>query len=356
MKILQVIPTFGMGGAETMCAGLCRQLHSLGEEVVAVSLSGEQTALTRQIEAAGIPVRYLNKSLGLDPGCIGRLKKVIRQEQPQIVHTHLHALKYAALAGPGAPIVHTVHNEAAQEAVFLDQKIGKYLFRRGLATPVALTREIQKSVTDLYGVTEVPLVPNGIDLSRCQEKSDYTLHYPIELLHIGRFYPQKNHAVLLEAAEFLKKRGVPIRIRCYGDGPLLEEIRQKAAQMNLGNTVRFEGVTEDVFPCLSQADLFLLPSSWEGMPMTVIEAMGTGLPVVAARVGGIPDMLTDGESGVLIEPNAKALADAVQKLIQDEALRQALGQNARQAAQRFSLDTMTQGYLALYQKLLEGKA
>ena len=169
MRIVQIIPTFGVGGAETMCEGLCRQLQKDGHEVFAVSLSGDRTMITDRMEQAGISLFYLGKALGSGFQCVGQLKKLLRELHPQVIHTHLHALKYAALASRNIPIVHTVHNQAAQEAVFLDQQIGKYLFRRGKAQPVALTREVQHSVAELYGLPEakIPVITNGIDLSRC---------------------------------------------------------------------------------------------------------------------------------------------------------------------------------------------
>ena len=171
---------------------------------------------------------------------------------------------------------------------------------------------------------------------------------------MGRFFPQKNHAAILGAAALLKKRGINARIHCYGDGPLLEQTRQAAQEQGLAGQVLFEGVTSDVFTPMSQADLFILPSSWEGMPMTIIEAMGTGLSVIASRVGGVPDMVTDGESGLLIEPTAEALAAAIEKLVRNEALRQSLGKKAREEAQRFSLPAMAQGYETLYASVTEG--
>ena len=90
--------------------------------------------------------------------------------------------------------------------------------------------------------------------------------------------------------------------------------------------------------------------------MTIIEAMGTGLPVIASRVGGVPDMVTDGESGLLIEPTAEALAQAIEKLVRSEELRQHLGRKAREEAKRFSLEAMARGYEALYARVAEGAA
>ena len=354
MKILQIIPDFGMGGAETMCEGLCRELTRRGHSVVAVSLYSHHTPITDRMEADGLKVRYLGKRRGLAPGCIGRLRQLILEEEPDVLHTHLHALKYAALAnlGLGLPLLHTVHNQADREAARLDRFLSRFLFTRGFATPVSLSREIQKSVMTLYGLKEeaTPVVHNGIDLSRCRVKSHDAVHYPVRLIHVGRFYEQKNHACILEALALLQKRGQNVTVSCYGDGPLMGKIRQQAAAMGLENRMLFQGVTGDIFPQLEKSDIFILPSKWEGIPMTVIEAMGSGLPVIASRVGGLEDMITDGVSGLLIAPQPEALAEAVCRLIGDEALRERLGENAQQAAKAFSMETMADGYLNLYQK------
>ena len=120
--------------------------------------------------------------------------------------------------------------------------------------------------------------------------------------------------------------------------------------MGLEKQVTFGGLCDDVFPRLSRADVFLLPSKWEGIPMTVIEAMGTGLPVIASRVGGLPDMIEDGKEGLLIRPTPQALAEALSKLLASEDLRQALGTAAVEAAQRFSVQTMARKYEALYEE------
>lgn len=352
MKIMQIVPSFEVGGAETMCAGLCKALAAMGHSVVAVSLASIPTQITRQLMDAGVEVRFLDKKPGMDLGCVGRLRALIRREGPQVLHTHLHALKYAALAFTGVPMIHTIHNEASREAVALDQKIGKSLFRHGKATPVGLSKEIQASIGALYGLPaeSIPVVCNGIDLSRCIRKTDYSLHQPMKLIHVARFFPQKNHQAILEALLLLQKQGLHPQVSFYGDGPLMEETRARAEELGLAQQVVFAGITDNVFPHLSQSDLFILPSRWEGIPMTVIEAMGTGLPVIASDVGGLRDMVEDGKSGILIEPTAQALAQAVMTLAQDEKTRQTMGEHARRAAQAFSVEEMARRYEELYEQ------
>ena len=98
MNILQIVPSFEVGGAETMCVGLCLELRKLGHSVTAVSLSAAQSKLTRDLTEAGVELRLLGKGPGMDLSCVSRLRAVIREVRPQVIHTHLHALKYAALA------------------------------------------------------------------------------------------------------------------------------------------------------------------------------------------------------------------------------------------------------------------
>ena len=161
MKIMQIVPSFEVGGAETMCAGLCKALAAMGHSVVAVSLASIPTQITRQLAEAGVDVRYLDKKPGMDLGCVGRLRALICRERPQVLHTHLHALKYAALTFTGVPMIHTIHNQAEQEAVSLDQKIGRFLFRQGKALPVALSPQIRDSIVRLYGLPEGQIFHRG---------------------------------------------------------------------------------------------------------------------------------------------------------------------------------------------------
>ena len=104
----------------------------------------------------------------------------------------------------------------------------------------------------------------------------------------------------------------------------------------------------NVYPYLHDADIFTLPSIYEGNPMTIIEAMGTGLPIVASRVGGIPDMIHDGESGILVEPEPRAVCDALARMVEDGALRRRLGENAKAQSRQFSAEHMAEDYLTCY--------
>ena len=358
MKILQVIPSFLFGGGETMCENLCYALTALGHEVTAVSLSGERTAISRRMESRGIRVLYLDKRPGLDVTMIPKLTRLFRDEQPDVIHTHLNVVKYAApaarLAGRSA-CVHTVHNMADKEETGIALKISKFLFRRGWAKPVALSPLVRQSIHQVHGLEEkdVPVIYNGIDLSRLLPKEDYGVGDTVTLLHVGRFEAQKNHKGLVEAFARLHQEEPQCVLHLLGDGELRGEIEQLVREKGLTDCVRFLGLQAEVPPYLHQADIFLLPSIYEGMPMSIIEAMGTGLPIVATAVGGVPDMLRDGEDALLVPCDPEAIFRACQTLVSDMELRARLGTNARENSTRFSAEYMARQYCRVYTNVAE---
>ena len=171
---------------------------------------------------------------------------------------------------------------------------------------------------------------------------------PARLLHVGRFNEQKNHKGLLDALAQIVKVHPDCCLQLIGDGELEEETKRYTQHLGLQENVIFLGNQTNVYPFLQKADVFLLPSRFEGMPMTIIEAMGTGLPIVASAVGGVPDMLEDGVSGLLVPCDPEATARAVLQLLKQEDLREKLGTNALESSRKFSAAHMARCYLDVY--------
>ncbi len=355
MKIMQVIPYFCFGGAEIMCENLTYAQKALGHEVIVVSLYSDRTPIAQRMEKNGVQIEYLDKKKGLDLSMVPKLRKLMGREKPDVVHTHLDVIKYAVAAAKLSGVktcVHTVHNVAEKEAEGKLQKIvnGTY-FRLGWSVPVALSPEIQSSIAAFYGLDQekIPVAYNGIDLSRCIPKTDYSLGQTVTIVHVGRFNAQKNHVMLLRAFKTLSQQDPRCRLKLVGDGELRPDIEMLAKAMDLSHRVEFCGAQSNVYPHLHNADLFVLPSVYEGNPMTIIEAMGTGLPIVATAVGGVPDMLKNGSDGLLIPCEEAALVSALKTLLSDGGLRLKLGINARVNSHRFSAKTMAETYCGIYQ-------
>ncbi len=354
MKILQVIPYFCFGGAETMCENLTYALKGQGHQVTVVSLYPERTPISRRMEEAGVKLLYLDKKLGLDVSMIPKLRKIIREEKPDVVHTHLDVIKYAVAAAKLAGVkkcVHTVHNVADKECEGTLQKIINTLYYKlGWSVPVALSPLVQQTISDFYKIPreKIPVIYNGVDLSRCIPKEDYASGETLKLVHVGRFNEQKNHECLLQAFRLFCDRIPNAVLQMLGDGERMEEMQQLSRELSLQDKVQFLGAQSNVYPWLHGADIFLLPSKYEGMPMTIIEAMGTGLPVAATKVGGVPDMIENGVSGLLTQIDAKSVCDACLSLAGDEELRSRLGRQARADSVRFGADYMARQYLETY--------
>lgn len=353
MKILQIIPMLGMGGAEIMCENLTYELIKKGHEVVVVSLYTFHSTITERLENNGVKIYYLKKRKGMDLSVIPRIKKVIKQETPDVVHTHLDALKYVgfATAFKKIRITHTVHNMADKESSGISRRINRRLFRKRV-TPVALSKIVQQSIERVYKLhlNQVPVVFNGIDLKKCAVKSNYSIDKKLKILHIGRFSTQKNHIGLVRAFKLFHDQYSNSILQLIGDGEIKPKIEEYVAENNLSDCVEFLGLQDNVYQYLHKADIFTLPSLYEGIPMTLIEAMGTGLPIVATDVGGIPDMLKDQESALLVTIDEEKIAEAFMELAQNEEKRARLGLAAKQESIKFSAEMMADKYLETYRE------
>lgn len=358
MKIMQVIPYFGLAGAEVMCMSLSLELKKEGNEVIVVSLYNKHTPLTSKLEKNGIKVIYLNKKRGLDLNMIIQLKKIFNQYRPDVVHSHLDTLKYCSIAEAMTNIkvrIHTVHNVAQKEAVGIAKKINNFAYHRLNVTPVALSDEVNKTIATYYNLdaTSIPTIFNGVDLTDCNKKQDYNLtDQTLKIINVARFSEQKNQEMLIDCATSLIKENYRIHVYFVGDGEKLELMKKKVENLGIKDYVTFCGQQSNVHAFLEKSDVFILPSHYEGMPMSIIEAMGTGLPVIATRVGGIPSMIKNEESGILINDDLNELIDAVKKIF-NKKLREKLGENAYVIAnKKFSAVSMTKAYSELYKNIM----
>lgn len=353
MRIMQILPELKLAGAQIMMENLAIQLKKEGHDVFVVSLYSIQTAISKRLENSGIQVYYLEKKDGFDLRIIKKLRKCILDVKPEVVHTHSYVLKYAFAASIGYKCrrVHTVHNLADKETTRANLLLENVLVKTKYIRQVAISPLVKDSISQYYGLDKlsIPMIYNGIELRKCKVKQEYTFHNKeITVIHIGRFEPQKNHMLILQAAKILCAKYSDVRFNLWGEGRLQKEVQALIEKNGLKKSVRLMGLTDDVYRELQSADIFILPSSWEGMPITLIEAMGTGLPVVVTPVGGIPDMINDGVSGLFCRSEPADLANKLEFLILNKDLREKLGAAARKRAKDFSAEKMAAEYLNLY--------
>ena len=353
MKIVQVMPEFGLAGAETMCENLTYELIKLGHYVTVISMYDYHSAITERLEKSGIDVRYLGKKLGLDISMIPRIKKILKEVGADVVHTHRNCAQYAVPAAMLAGVkrrIHTVHNVAEKENGKLARKLNNFFFKHCHLIPVALSELIRDSIVKEYGINKdkIPVIYNGIDLSKCLPKTDYSIYGNFKILHIGRFSEQKNHVGLLKAFKIFHDKYSDSELWLIGDGEKKTEIENYVNENNLTSNVKFLGLQSEVHGFLHNADMFTLPSNYEGIPMTLIEAMGTGLPIVATSVGGVPDMLVNQDSAILTDVNVDLVALAFEKCYLNPNMRCQYGHKAKERAWLYSSQNMCKNYLSIY--------
>ena len=362
IRILHIIPNFGSGGAERLLVDLLESFDYGRFEMAAVSLYPETgMPLEQEIRKKGINVFYLSKHRGPDLKMIPRLWRLFQMYRPDVLHSHRYVLRYALLPSLKCTAhvrVHTVHNVAQKEVDQLGKLIHQVAFRSTLIKPVSISQEVAATVKKLYGHTiETPIIYNGIPTRKFtasqhrRRNNGRTI-----LLHIGRFSPQKNHRLLIEVFSMVIKECPNIFLWLVGDGELRPAMEKIVADKGLKNRINFLGLREDVPKLLNNCDIFTLPSNWEGVPLTILEAMASGKPVVATSVGGVPELVENGISGILVRPrDAEVLAHALLRLAKDPSLCQSMGQMAqKKAIARFDIAKTAREYEALYMTLLKG--
>lgn len=358
MKVVQVIDRLHLAGAQIMCGHLSVELKKSGSDVVVISLYSMHSAISELLNENGIKVIYLNKKPGVDFSIIGKLKKALREEAPDVIHTHIGVFVYCALSAVGLKgkrWIHTVHTLAQREAPGIRGVVEKICFRRRKAIPVALSSVVQKTIAEKYKLepTDIPIAFNGIDLSRCIPKKNYLIHDKFTIIHIGRFCKVKNHTGLIRAFDLFHSKYPDSQLCLIGRGELEQEVKAYVEKLGITNSVQFLDPQDNVYPFLNQSDVFTLPSFAEGIPMTIIEAMGTGLPIVATAVGGVPDMLENNVNALLCEVDAEKLAECFEKYYLDEKLRECHGKAALERSKAFSAEEMAEKYLNIYLKMFD---
>ena len=366
IKVLHIVPTLSPGGAERVAVHIVTKLNGERYEAVMVSLGGRLGCdLACLLDEAGIEVRYLCKPRGFDCRMYPRLHRVLRDCRPDVVHTHLQVLRYALpsmLLLKRASLVHTVHNLAEREIEPRARWIHRYAFNHGVV-PAAVAQEVAVSLERVYGITGCRVVPNGIPTDsyahpqtsrrKWREREGFRDN-DVLFVCVARFSPQKNHALLLKAFAQGPAFDPNAHLILVGDGVLREELQEQAKDLGLASQIHFLGLRSDIPDVLGAMDVFTLSSDWEGNPLSVMEAMASGLPIVSTAVGGVPDLFTSGRQGLIVQPgDVQGFSGAMAWLLRNREARQYFGMAAaRWARENFDVSTMVRAYEELYDDLV----
>ncbi len=365
IRILQVVPTLQCGGAERMVVNLMTHLDRQRFEVAVINLSdSEGWDLEQRLAEERFHVWCLGKRHGLDLRIPFLIRNVVRQFRPHLVHSHLciHYVFPSLIRFPLLAHVTTVHLPGETHYRRILHPLTRLAFRQGVV-PVAVSREVAEWVKRACGVRDCAVIPNGIPIADYQRfsisrkvwrKEQGFKDGDVLFVCVARLEKQKNHAMLLEAFA----RGLAAEPRAHlllvGEGGRRGDLELRVRELRLDGKIRFLGQRSDVSEVLSAADVFVLASQNEGNPLALMEAMAAGLPVVATAVGGVPELLVDQRSGLLVRPgDCNGLAAAMLRLLQNAELRRTIAASAAQhALQAFSASQMAHAYMELYERVV----
>ena len=324
------------------------------------------SALEMLLQTKGIPIIFLGKQPGFDPRTFVSLHRALQRSGADVIHTHVHVLRYALpslLCTRKRAVLHTVHNLAEREVEPRAQWLQKFAFGRGIV-PVACSQEVALSLKRRYGLDQVRVIANCIPVdgyrSQAAERESWRKreslpNNSILFACVALFRPQKNHKLLLEAFAAGPGRDQRAHLLLAGSGSTELEVREQAKDLRLSDRIHFLGLRDDIPALLGASDVFVLSSDYEGNPLAVMEAMAAGLPVVSTKAGGVPELLSNGREGLLVERgDREALGNAMTFMVGNEGERRAMGRLALDRARnKFDARIMVKAYEDLYERLCD---
>jgi glycosyltransferase involved in cell wall biosynthesis len=366
MKILHLISSGGMYGAETMLLNLCKSLDKLKHKVRIAVFRNEHRAhleIAVCLRNIGLAVTEIPCSGRLDLRAIRAVRKLIESEQADVVHSHGYKADiYACIATlfTSTRLVSTAHNWTGKSEVpQIYNKLDRVALR-WFDRIVAVSGGVAEILRDSGIPSEkIAQIANGIDteyldgteagLSGAPKNGT-----PVSIGLVGRLVEEKGGDCFLRAAAALLPQFPRTRFMLIGEGPERSTLESLAQKLGINGHVIFTGHLNDMPTLYASLDICVLPSLKEGMPMTILEAMAAGKPVVCTAVGEIPNVVNTGMEGILIRPGSVAeLSNALAQLLGDADLRERMGKMGREKVHRyFSADAMAASYVAMYNQVV----
>lgn len=363
MKIFEIIPQLSSGGAERFTIDLCNELSTKHEVTLVVLHSVEKFGFYADELASNVRLVSMDKRMGFDMSLLFRLWRLIKKEKPDVVHTHLNGIIYISLsAAINRRVVycHTVHNTADKESnSFVCRVVRRLLFKTRLSTPITISEESQRSFLGYYGI-DAPLIDNGrnvpadfalsasvVDEFKKYRRTDKTR----VLVCLARMYPVKRHTLLAKVTARLYAEGYDFTVLAIGSTSQIDIVEEVKSLKS--DNFYILGERKNPLEYLKAADAYALCSSYEGLPISLIEALGVGAVPVCTPVGGIVNLVHDGENGILAEGLSEDdYYNAMKRFIDldDEALC-AMSKKAKESYAPFSMTECAQKYVSLFEKL-----
>jgi glycosyltransferase involved in cell wall biosynthesis len=361
MRIVEVLNTFEIGGAERMALNLGLALLDRGHEPCFYCIAGDGE-LSTEARQRGIVVKNFRKAPGISLSTVVSMARALINDRPDVVHSHNPAAHYyaavAALIARVPVVINTRHSPISSRGSEYRERYFKWLLP--LTDQVVFVSEQARSAIandwkDPGAQSKICVIPNGIPVSNFRSKQAHpgSRSPSITFGTVGRLAPVKGHDILLQAFSKVAEKAPMARLRIVGSGMRESALRQQCLLLALSDRVSIEPATDDVARVLSEIDVFVISSLSEGLPLVVLEAMAAGLPIVSTRVGGIPEVVPEGQVGWFCPPgDADALADRLLEAYWSSELAMRGREADRIAFEYHDISKMVVRYVDLFIRLL----
>jgi|SRR5579863_3144381 len=366
MRIFHLVPNMNYGGLQEVVRGLALCQRHAGHAVTigCWTSASNHPEVESEMEQAGVPVHYLRRGphgerVGGKKYLFGKIREHVGRGKAEILHVHnpFDYYLYGALAAHAAGSTKVVETLHATGMFDYKRRWRKTIFWGAAmlsGAVVSVCDEVESVIRRKFVLPpwKYAVVENGIDLSRFLTVPRRVPRKEVVFGTVGRMAIEKNQRLLIDAFARLRKKHGNIRLRLLGGGRLEPELKQFAQTLDLGDSVEFCGFSDDVPGFLAGLDVFALPSDTEGLPLTLLEAIASGLPVVATAVGGVPRIVEKTDSGWL---SARRDAEGLARSMETAALADRIlkGERARSlVSQYYSAERMSGDYEQIYRKVL----
>jgi glycosyltransferase involved in cell wall biosynthesis len=359
--VVVAIKGLGIGGAEKLIVEGSRFWNrSRFDYRVAYALPWKDQ-LVEALRSSDVPVECFGSRHGMTPAAILRFRKLCKTWNASLVHAHLPSMGAVARVTSSVPVVYTEHNIASsyRRPVQLANRATYSLN----ASVIAVSDAVFESISS-YPAPRRRVIPNGVHVQGPTDEAGVRAELGLGVddhlvVHVGNIRPKKGHRTLLAAARVLLAQRDDVQIVSVGAEKSpgdLEELRKAAADLGIAERMRFLGRREDAMRFIGAADVYVNPADVEGLPVTILEALALERPVVATSVGGVPSIIEEGVTGLLVPPSdPDALAAALLQLLDDPSMAGALGKRGRDLVEsEYGLEAMIRATEAEYLDVLGG--
>lgn len=356
IKITYIISELKIGGAEKLLESI---INKLDDEVFIVNLivlgEKEENTLYKSIVQKGVNIFYCNKKGKEIIKCSQKINKILSKINPDIVHVHtsiLYLTIWGILANNIKGRFYTIHSMPEFDSPGLKKYIYSLFFKYAGIKGIAISKRIEEASKAYFKTSNIIRIENGVEIEKFKSGIPISKRNNKGILHVGRFVDVKNQKLLIESVSMIDN--LNLNVTFVGDGETLVENKRLVSKLDLEDRVKFLGRRNDISNIMDKNTIFVLCSTMEGAPISIIEAMANGMAIIATDVGGVRDFIDDGKNGVIVNSNSPdELAAAIKWLLGDEKKVCELSKNAIIKSKNYDMKVCVDKHISLYKNILK---